>query len=214
MPDTEYTRNHLIETQEIARTVDASAIDRVVDLFSETRDRGGRLFFLGVGGSAANASHASNDFRKIACIECYAATDNVAELTARINDQGWDTCYAHWLRASNLRPADTVCVLSVGGGNLEMNLSVNLVESLKFAREIGAGIAGIVGRDGGYTAKVADACVVIPSVSADTVTAHTESFQAVILHLIVSHPLLKRNEMKWEETSLARGERSFLIATV
>jgi D-sedoheptulose 7-phosphate isomerase len=214
MQPTEYTRTHLIETQEIAHSVDALAIDRVVDLFCKTRDRGGRLFFLGVGGSAANASHASNDFRKIACIECYAPTDNVAELTAWINDEGWDTCYANWLRASKLRPADTVCVLSVGGGNLESNLSINLVESLKFAKKIGAGIAGIVGRDGGYTAQVADACVVIPSISPETVTAHTESFQAVIWHLIVSHPFLKRNEMKWEETSLARGEQSFLIATV
>jgi D-sedoheptulose 7-phosphate isomerase len=214
MQATEYTRKHLEQTQEIAHTVDPVAIDRIVNLFCETRDRGGRVFFLGVGGGAGNASHAVNDFRKIAGIECYSPTDNVSELTARINDEGWETCYANWLRGSHLRPADTIFVFSVGGGNLEMNISANLVESLKLAKEIGAGIAGIVGRDGGYTAQVADACVVIPSVSSETITAHTESFQVVLWHLIVSHPLLKRNEMKWEQTNLAENERSFSIATV
>ena len=213
MQATEYTRNHLLETQEIALTVDALAIDRIVLLFRKTRDQGGRIFFLGVGGGAGNASHAVNDFRKIAGIECYAPSDNVSELTARINDDGWESCYANWLRVSHLRAIDTVCVLSVGGGNLKVNISANLVESLRFAQHVGASIAGIVGRDGGYTAQVADACVIIPSVSPDSVTAHTESFQAVIWHLIVSHPLLKRNEMKWEETSMAGSERSFWTAT-
>jgi D-sedoheptulose 7-phosphate isomerase len=194
-------------------TVDAVAIDRVVRLFRETRDRCGRVFFLGVGGGAGNASHAVNDFRKIAGIECYAPTDNVSELTARINDEGWESCYANWLRGSHLRAADMIFVLSVGGGNLEMKISANLVEGVRFAKEAGASVAGIVGRDGGYTAQVADVCVVIPSVSLDAVTAHTESFQAVLWHLIVTHPLLKRSETKWEQTTVAEGERSFSIAT-
>lgn len=194
-------------------TVDAVAIDRVVRLFRETRDRGGRVFFLGVGGGAGNASHAVNDFRKIAGIECYAPTDNVSELTARINDEGWESCYANWLRGSHLRAADMIFVFSVGGGNLEMKISANLVEGVRFAKEAGASVAGIVGRDGGYTAQVADVCVVIPSVSLDAVTAHTESFQAVLWHLIVTHPLLKRGETKWEQTTVAEGERSFSIAT-
>ena len=213
MQTTEHTRKHLMETQQIAPMLDACAIDSMVYLLRDTRDRGGRLFFLGVGGSAANASHAANDFRKIAQIECYSVTDNVSELTARINDDGWGTCYANWLRGSRLRSTDTVFVLSVGGGNLEAGLSANLIESLKLARAIGAGIAGIVGRDGGYTAQVADACVIIPTISPDSVTAHAESFQAVIWHLLVTHPLLKRNEMTWEKASLAGNERSFSIAT-
>ena|SRR6201996_1798831 len=214
MQATEDTRKHLIETQEIALTVDAVAVDRVVQLFHDTRERGGRIFFLGIGGGAGNATHAVNDFRKIADIECYAPTDNVSELTARINDEGWDSCYAQWLRVSHLRAVDMIVVFSVGGGNLERNISAPLVEGVKYAKSVGARVAGIVGRDGGYTAQMADACVVIPIVSSDTVTVHTESFQAVLWHLIVSHPLLKRNEMKWEQTELERSERSFSIATV
>jgi D-sedoheptulose 7-phosphate isomerase len=213
MQATEHTRRHLIESQQIAPMLDAIAIDSIVYLLRDTRDRGGRIFFLGVGGSAANASHATNDFRKIADIECYSVTDNVSELTARVNDDGWGTCYANWLRGSRLRSTDTVFVLSVGGGNLKMDVSANLVESLKLARATGAGIAGIVGRDGGYTAQVADACVVIPTISPESITAHTESYQAVVWHLIVTHPLLKQNEMKWEKTSMAGSERSFSIAT-
>jgi D-sedoheptulose 7-phosphate isomerase len=205
----EYTRRYLKEACEIASEVDGQMIDRMVDLLSETRARGGRLFFLGVGGGAGHASHAVNDFRKIAGIECYAPTDNVSELTARINDDGWESCYANWLRGSRLRRGDAVFVFSVGGGSVREHVSTNLVESLKLARRAGATILGIVGRDGGYTAEVADACIVVPTLSDDMVTAHTESFQAVIWHLLVSHPRLKRNEMKWERTA----EPSFLTAT-
>lgn len=207
-----YIRKYLGEVQLIASLVDAQEIERMVNLFCETRTRGGRVFFLGVGGGAGHAGHAVNDFRKIAGIECYAPTDNVSELTARINDDGWESCYANWLRGSRLNAADTVFVFSVGGGNLEKNISANLVESLRLAKGIGSSVAGIVGRDGGYTAQVADACIVIPTISDDTVTAHAESFQAVIWHLIVSHPRLKRNEMKWERTNTLTSERSFSIA--
>jgi D-sedoheptulose 7-phosphate isomerase len=213
MQATEYTRKHLIETQEIALTVDAFAIDRLVQLFRETRERGGRVFFLGIGGGAGNASHAVNDFRTIAEMECYAPSDNVSELTARTNDDGWETCYAQWLRGSHLRAGDLVFVFSVGGGSLNSNISTPLVAAVKYAKAMGARVAGIVGRDGGYTAQVADAYVLIPSVSSDTITAHTESFQAVLWHLIVSHPLLKLHEAKWERTELATRERSFSIAT-
>ena len=212
MQTTEYTQRYLHEVQQIAVSVDGRAIDRIVELLCDTRSKSGRVFFLGVGGGAGHAGHAVNDFRKIAGIECYAPTDNVSELTARINDEGWESCYANWLRGSRLRPEDALFVFSVGGGCLENNISANIVESLKLARRIGARVVGVVGRDGGYTAKVADACVVIPTLSTDTVTAHAESFQAVIWHLVVSHPRLKRNEMKWEETSLAGTERSFSIA--
>jgi D-sedoheptulose 7-phosphate isomerase len=162
------------------------------------RHAGGRLFILGIGGSAANASHAVNDFRKIAAIESYTPADNVAELTARINDDGWDSSYAAWLKASRLGSRDAILVFSVGGGDSEKRVSVNLVEAISLARRIGAKVFGVVGRDGGYTAKVADACVVIPTVNAATVTPHAEAFQAVIWHLIVSHPALRANEMKWE----------------
>ena len=153
---------------------------------------------MGVGGSAGNASHAVNDFRKIAGIESYAPTDNVSELTARINDDGWDTCYANWLRGSRLSPKDAIFILSVGGGNTENRISINLVEAMKYARQVGAKVFGIVGRDGGYTAQIADACVIIPSVNSTTVTAHTEAFQAVVWHMIVSHPDVLANQMKWE----------------
>jgi D-sedoheptulose 7-phosphate isomerase len=205
----DYTSRYLREVREIASLLDGEAIERMVDLLCETRARGGRVFFLGVGGGAGHASHAVNDFRKIAGIECYAPTDNVSELTARINDDGWESCYANWLRGSRLCAGDMVFVFSVGGGCARNRVSMNLVESLKLAQRIGATICGIVGHDGGYTAQIADACIVVPTISEDTVTAHTESFQAVIWHLLVSHPRLKRNEMKWEQL----GERSFSTAT-
>lgn len=208
-----YIRRYLDEVREIAALVDGEAIERMVDLLCETRRREGRVFFLGVGGGAGHASHAVNDFRKIAGLECYAPSDNVSELTARINDDGWASCYARWLEGSRLRKGDMVFIFSVGGGSLSPRVSANLVESLKLAEHVGARIAGIVGRDGGYTAQVADACVVIPTVSDDTVTPHTESFQAVIWHLLVSHPRLRRNEMKWEQMQSPGAERSFSIVT-
>jgi D-sedoheptulose 7-phosphate isomerase len=190
----------LAETTEIIQKLQPEALDRMVDLLAEIRQRGGRLFFLGVGGSAANASHAVNDFRKIAGIECYAPTDNVSELTARTNDDGWASVFVEWLKGSRLRPNDGVMVFSVGGGNLEKNVSPNLVSALQYAKEVGASVLGIVGRDGGYTAKVADACCVIPPVNPETVTPHSEAFQAVIWHLFVSHPNLKLRQTKWEST--------------
>jgi len=214
MQVTEHTQKGLREVQHIAGLVDGSEIDRIVELLVDTRSKGGRVFFLGVGGGAGHAGHAVNDFRKIAGIECYAPTDNVSELTARINDDGWESSYANWLQGSRLRPEDALFVFSVGGGCPKNNISANIVESLRLAKRIGAKVTGIVGRDGGYTAQVADACVVIPTLSTDMVTAHVESFQAVIWHLIVSHPRLKRNEMKWEQTSLVGAERSFSIAMV
>ncbi|HEU4982127.1 MAG TPA: sugar isomerase [Acidobacteriaceae bacterium] len=209
MQTSDYTRRYLEEACEIASLLDGRMIDRMVDLLCETRARSGRLFFLGVGGGAGHAGHAVNDFRKIAGMECYAPTDNVSELTARINDDGWESSYANWLRGSRLRTGDTVFVFSVGGGVVRERVSMNLVESLKLARRMGATILGVVGRDGGYTAEVADACLVVPTLSDDMVTAHTESFQAVVWHLLVSHPRLKRNEMKWERTA----EPSLLTAT-
>jgi D-sedoheptulose 7-phosphate isomerase len=170
----------------------------VVAILAATRSSGGRLFILGVGGSAANASHAVNDFRKIAGIEAYAPTDNVAELTARTNDEGWASVFEAWLAVSRLRPEDTLLVFSVGGGNLEKNVSPNLVTALQFAQRVGAKITGIVGRDGGYTAAVADACVIVPTVNPAHTTPHSEAFQAIVWHLMVSHPALKRAETKWE----------------
>jgi D-sedoheptulose 7-phosphate isomerase len=193
-----FSRQFLTEAAEIIARLDETAIERVVRLLAETRDAGGRLFILGVGGSAANASHAVNDFRKIAGIEAYAPTDNVSELTARTNDEGWNTVFESWLRTSRLGPKDAVLVFSVGGGNLEKGVSANLVAALQFARAAGARIAGIVGRDGGYTAQAADACVIVPIVNPVHVTPHTEAFQAVVWHLIVSHPEIKRVETKWE----------------
>jgi D-sedoheptulose 7-phosphate isomerase len=212
MQATEYTQNYLRGTQQIAGSVDASEIERMIDILCDTRSRGGRVFFLGVGGGAGHAGHAVNDFRKIADIECYSPSDNVSELTARINDDGWNSCYANWLLGSRLKPEDALFVFSVGGGSLENNISGNIVESLKLGRRIGARIVGVVGRDGGYTARVADACVVIPTVSGDNVTALVESFQAVIWHLIVSHPRLRKREMKWEQLGIVGSERSFSIA--
>ena len=193
-----YTSTYLDEVARIAGELDRAQIEQVIEILCATRTRRGRLFFLGVGGSAGNASHAVNDFRKIAGIESYTPTDNVAELTARINDDGWESCFANWLRDSNLRDGDTLFVFSVGGGNLQKNISPNIVEALKLAKQVGAQVVGVVGRDGGFTAQVADACVIVPTVSPDTVTPHTEAFQAVVWHLIVSHPRLRQREMKWE----------------
>ena len=192
-----YTDQYLQEVIEAVNGLDRAAIDATVKLFVQTRDEGGRLFILGVGGSAGNASHAVNDFRKIAGIEAYAPTDNVSELTARINDEGWDTSFAKWLEGSRLDSRDLLLVLSVGGGHREMNVSVNLVKALEYAKEMGAKICGIVGRDGGFTAQVADACVIVPTVSAHTVTPLAESFQAVVWHLIVSHPDVQMGQTKW-----------------
>jgi D-sedoheptulose 7-phosphate isomerase len=186
------------EARQIAERIDQDAVGRIVDLLADIRGRGGRLFILGVGGSAANASHAVNDFRKLVGLEAYAPTDNVSELTARINDDGWDTAFANWLRGSRLTARDGVLVLSVGGGDADRNVSVNLVRALEHARTVGATVVGIVGRNGGFTAKVADACVIIPTISADTVTPHTEAFQAVVWHLLVSHPKLQASAAKWE----------------
>ena len=199
-----FVKQHLEETAQIVQRIDAAAVQRVVQLLSELRSRGGRLFLLGVGGSAANCSHAVNDFRKLAGIEAYAPTDNVSELTARANDEGWSSIFSGWLKVSRLGPSDMVFVMSVGGGNLERNVSPNLVEALKYARERGAKVAGIVGRDGGYTAKVADACVIIPVVNEAAITPHTEAFQAVVWHLLVSHPDLKAAQTKWESV-VAKG---------
>ena len=192
-----YTERYLGEATQILAGLDRDQIDKMVRLFVETREGGGRLFILGVGGSAGNAGHAVNDFRKIAGIESYAPTDNVSELTARINDEGWDTAFAKWLEGSRLSDKDLIFVLSVGGGNREANVSINLVKALEYAKEIGANICGIVGRDGGFTAEVADACAIVPTISGHTVTPLAESFQAVIWHLIVSHPDVQVGETKW-----------------
>ena len=189
---------YLHESKEIIDSLNRSQIRKMVDCLVDIRARNGRLFILGVGGGAGHASHAVNDFRKICGIESYAPTDNVSELTARINDDGWDTAYVNWLRGSKLNKDDMIFVFSVGGGNLEKGISVNIVNSLKFGKEVGAKICGVVGRDGGYTASVADACVVIPPVNSETITPHTEGFQAIVWHLLVSHPELQKYEMKWE----------------
>jgi D-sedoheptulose 7-phosphate isomerase len=201
-----YTSQYFEEAIQISRLIDQKSIERMLDLFLEVRRQKGRIFFLGVGGGAGHASHAVNDFRKIAGMECYTPTDNVSELTARINDDGWDTAYRNWLEGSQLRQQDAVCVFSVGGGDAERNISSNLVRALQFARQVGAKICGIVGRDGGFTARISDACVVVPTVNPETVTPHTESFQAVIWHLLVSHPRLKVSEMKWESAVSSRTE--------
>jgi D-sedoheptulose 7-phosphate isomerase len=195
---TNFSESYLAEVQTIAAGLDTALIERAAGLLADTRTNGGRLFILGVGGSAANASHAVNDFRKIAGIEAYAPTDNVSELTARTNDEGWAGIFESWLRVSHLRKEDCVFVLSVGGGNVEKGVSLNLVSAMKYARSIPARIVAIVGRDGGFAAQVADACVMIPTVNPIHVTPHSEAFQAVVWHLMVSHPLLKRTETKWE----------------
>ena len=194
----DYVDSYLRAASKVIEQLDQKLIHKMVELLLKTREQGGRLFVLGVGGSAGNASHAVNDFRKIAGMEAYAPTDNVSELTARVNDEGWDTVFSNWLSGSRLSDKDLILVLSVGGGNREMNVSVNLVKALEYAQEVGAGICGIVGRDGGYTAQVADVCVVVPTIYVQMVTPLAESFQAVIWHLVVSHPDLQVGEMKWE----------------
>ena len=195
-----YTRQHLDEAKKVIDAIDADSIEKMVDVLHATRERGGRLFFLGVGGSAGNSRHADNDNRKISGFEAYAPTDNVSELTARTNDEGWATVFVEWLRVSKLNKNDTLFVFSVGGGNVEKNVSPNLVYALKLGKEVGASIVGVVGRDGGYTKQVADACCVIPTVNADNVTPHSEAFQGVVWHLLVSHPKLKKTQTKWEST--------------
>ncbi len=194
----EYIDKYLIQAGKITGLIDKTAIEKMVDIILSIRKSSGRLFILGVGGGAGNAGHAVNDFRKIAGIESYAPTDNVSELTARVNDDGWDSSFVNWLKGSRINANDCVFIFSVGGGNTDKNISNNLVQALQYAKKIGTKIIGIVGRDGGYTAKVADVVVIIPTVDPETVTLHTESFQAVIWHLIVSHPMLKANDMKWE----------------
>ncbi len=193
-----YAQQHLNEAVEIIQKIDATAIEKMADLLVTVKAEGGRIFFLGVGGSAGNCSHAVNDFRKIVGIESYAPTDNVSELTARTNDEGWATVFVEWLKTSKLTQKDALFIFSVGGGNLEKNISPNLVEALKYAKTVGAKITGVVGRDGGYTGQVANACVIVPTVNPDNITPHSEAFQAVIWHLLVSHPKLKANQTKWE----------------
>ena len=193
-----HSKQHLRETAEIVSKLDPALCEKAVELLAAVRERGGRLFILGVGGSAANASHAANDFRKLAGIESYAPTDNVSELTARTNDDGWHSVFAEWLKGSRLNQNDAVLVLSVGGGNLEKNVSPNLVAALQLAKQRGSAILGIVGRDGGFTAQVADVAIVIPTANVANITPHTEGFQAVVWHLWVSHPTLKIAETKWE----------------
>jgi D-sedoheptulose 7-phosphate isomerase len=193
-----FARRHIDEVVAVAKGLDGDAIERMATTLADLRARGGRLFFLGVGGSAGNCSHAVNDFRKIVGIEAYAPTDNVSELTARTNDEGWETVFSEWLKVSRLNAKDAVFVMSVGGGNLDKNISPNLVRALQHAKEVGATVLGIVGRDGGYTGKVGDAVVIVPTVNPETITPHTEAFQAVVWHLLVSHPALKARETKWE----------------
>jgi len=194
----EYIKQYLAEATQIINAVNIHAIQSLVNLLIEVKRKQGRIFFLGVGGSAANCSHAVNDFRKIVGIESYAPTDNISEITARTNDEGWSTTFSEWLKVSRLSSQDCLFVMSVGGGNIEKNISPNLVQALQYGKSVNAKIAGIVGRDGGYTAKVADACVIITTVNCETVTPHSEAFQAVIWHLLVSHPGLKANQTKWE----------------
>jgi len=193
-----YSDKHLKEALEIIHKIDVGAIEQMAERLAAVRQMGGRLFLLGVGGSAGNCGHAVNDFRKLAGFEAYAPTDNVSEITARTNDEGWDTVFAAWLKVSRLRKEDAVLIFSVGGGSVEKNVSPNLVRALQFSKEVGASIFGIVGRDGGFTAQVADVCVIVPTVNPDTVTPHAEAFQGVIWHLLVSHPLLQAATNKWE----------------
>ncbi|SEF52472.1 D-sedoheptulose 7-phosphate isomerase [Bryocella elongata] len=196
-----FLQRYFSEVIAIASQLDLDAIGDIAGHLASAREQGGRLFLLGVGGSAANASHAVNDFRKICGIECYAPTDNVSELTARTNDEGWDTTFSEWLRGSRIRSTDAVMIFSVGGGNAEKNISTNLVKAIDVAKSAGARVLGIVGRDGGYTARRADACVIIPTTSPDLVTPHAEAFQAVVWHALVMHPSLKQAETKWESTT-------------
>ena len=195
-----FSTQFLEEVGQVTKRLDAIAVENVVEELARVRERGGRLFILGVGGSAANASHAVNDFRKICGFECYAPTDNVSELTARTNDEGWATVFSEWLKGSRLNGRDGLLIFSVGGGNLEKNVSPNLVSAIQLAQQVGASVVGVVGRDGGYTAKAATACVIVPTVNPDHVTPHSEAFQAVIWHLFVSHPKLKVAKTKWDST--------------
>jgi len=195
-----FTKQFLAEVQQVTTQLDEAAIEKCVETLAAVRSRGGRLFILGVGGSAGNASHAVNDFRKICGFEAYAPTDNVSELTARTNDEGWATVFSEWLKGSRLKPEDGLLIFSVGGGNLEKNVSANLVEGIRLANSVGASVIGVVGRDGGYTAKEATACVIVPTVNAAHITPHSEAFQAVLWHLFVSHPKLKAAPTKWENT--------------
>ena len=195
-----YAAQHMAEAAEIISKIDINAIEKMADLLAIVKKEEGRIFFLGVGGSAGNCSHAVNDFRKIVGIESYAPTDNVSELTARTNDDGWPSVFVEWLKISKLKAKDVLFIFSVGGGNLEKNISPNLVEAIKLAKIVGAKVTGVVGRDGGYTAQAADACVIIPTVNTETITPHSEAFQAVVWHLLVSHPKLKAHETKWEST--------------
>lgn len=196
-----FTETYLAETAQIVAGIDADEVERVVASLTEVRDNGGRLFVLGVGGSAGHAGHAVGDFRKLCGIEAYSPSDNIAELTARANDEGWETVFAGWLKVSRIASGDAVLVFSVGGGDLERNVSPNIVRALELAREVGATVLGVVGRDGGYTAKVADACVVIPPLIDERITPHTEGLCAVVWHLLVSHPQLQRCETKWESVA-------------
>lgn len=200
-----FAGQYLAESARIAESLDHGVIERMADALAAVRERGGRLFILGVGGGAGHASHAVNDFRKIAAIETYSPVDNVSELTARTNDEGWDTTFVEWLRGSRLSPNDLIFVFSVGGGSAENNVSMNIVNALEHARAVGTKIIGVVGRDGGHTAAVAEACVVIPTVNPDTVTAHTEEMQAVVWHLLVSHPRVKVHGTKWESIAGSTG---------
>jgi D-sedoheptulose 7-phosphate isomerase len=196
-----HSAQFLSEAKQVIDRLDVESIERMAALLEQVRDRGGRLFILGVGGSAANASHAVNDFRKIAGIETYAPTDNVSELTARTNDEGWPTIFVEWLRVSRLKPDDLILVLSVGGGSLEKGISPNLVTAVQYARSVGTPVIGIVGKDGGYTAKVAAACVIVPTINPEHITPHSEAFQAVVWHLLVAHPRLKSRPTKWESVA-------------
>ena len=198
----EYAKRYFEEVQTIAKSIELDTIEKMVQIIREVKNKQGRLFFIGVGGSAANCTHAVNDFRKIGGIECYTPNDNVAELTARTNDEGWDTVYAPWLECSQLSHKDVVFVFSVGGGSKEKNVSVNLIHALKLAQKVGAKILGITGRDGGYTGEVADACIIIPTQSPDTITPHAESWQAVVWHMLVTDPRVMNMSNKWE--SLAK----------
>jgi len=196
-----FTATFLMEAKQVIDRIDADAIERVVAALAEVREHGGRLFILGVGGSAGNASHAVNDFRKLVGIEAYAPTDNVSELTARTNDEGWETTFSAWLEVSKLRAGDAILVFSVGGGSLERNVSPNLVRAVQYAKQVGATVLGIVGRDGGYTAREADAAVIVPTVNDAHITPHSEAFQGVVWHCIVSHPALKAKATKWESVA-------------
>ena len=205
-PDTSmsFSALFLAEAEQVARQLDTATIEGMASLLAQVRERAGRLFILGVGGSAGNASHAVNDFRKLTGIEAYAPTDNVSELTARTNDEGWPTVFEAWLRVSHLQSRDAILVFSVGGGSVERNVSPNIVTALDYAKSVGASVLGIVGRDGGYTARVADVCVIIPTVHAERITPHSEAFQAIVWHLLVSHPALQQKATKWESISLTK----------